>query len=178
MNVRACCRWPTTWRRQLTVKGFEVESFYDSTYLFGSLSYSWMTGSHEGAYTNPWGPMSGRGTFPPKWVAVLGVKIPDWDTRIGWQGEFVRKTDRLPSDKYAEGPASSVGDTFYDHYANDAYNVQSVFANWTPQHRYLKGTEVNFTVDNLFNTSYRPMLSGLNAYSPGRNAKISVTRFF
>ena len=163
----------------LTIKGFEVESFYDSTYLFGSLSYSWMTGSHEGAYTNPWGPNVWARDIPaPKWVAVLGVKIPDWDARIGWQGEFVRKTDRLPSDKYAEGPASSVGDTFYDHYANDAYNVQSVFANWTPQQRYLKGTEVNFTVDNLFNTSYRPMLSGLNAYSPGRNAKISVTRFF
>lgn len=163
----------------LTIKGFEVESFYDSTYLFGSLSYSWMTGTHEGAYTNPWGPNVWARDIPaPKWVAVLGVKIPDWDARIGWQGEFVRKTDRLPSDKYAGGPASSVGDTFYDHYANDAYNVQSVFANWTPQQRYLKGTEVNFTVDNLFNTSYRPMLSGLNAYSPGRNAKISVTRFF
>ena len=28
----------------VTIKGFEVESFYDSTYVFGSLSYAWMTG--------------------------------------------------------------------------------------------------------------------------------------
>ncbi|MFU1923886.1 TonB-dependent receptor, partial [Klebsiella pneumoniae] len=27
----------------LTIKGFEIESFYDSQRLFGSLSYSWMT---------------------------------------------------------------------------------------------------------------------------------------
>ena len=163
----------------LTIKGFEVESFYDSTYMFGSLSYSWMTGTHQGAYTNPWGPNVWARDIPaPKWVAVLGVKIPDWDARIGWQGEFVRKTDRLPSDKYSGGHNSGSGDLSFSHYANDDYNVQGLFANWKPQQPYLKGTEVNFTVDNLFNKSYRPMLSGLNAYSQGRNAKISVTRFF
>ena len=163
----------------LTIKGFEVESFYDSTYTFGSLSYSWMTGKHQGAYTNPWGPdVWARDIPPPKWIAVLGVKIPDWDARLGWQGEFVRKTDRLPSDKYAQGYNSNFGDTFYNHYDNDGYNVQGLFANWKPRQAYLKGTEVNLTVDNLFNKSYRPALSGLNAYSQGRNAKISVTRFF
>lgn len=47
----------------LTIKGFEVESYYDSTYLFGALSYSWITGKHQGAYTNPWGRTSGPGTF-------------------------------------------------------------------------------------------------------------------
>ncbi|SQH32340.1 TonB-dependent heme receptor A [Pseudomonas mucidolens] len=53
-----------------------------------------------------------------------------------------------------------------------------LFANWKPQQAYLKGTEVNFTVDNLFNRGYLPALSGDSAYSVGRNAKISVTRFF
>jgi len=138
-----------------------------------------MTGKHQGAYTNPWGPdVWARDIPPPKWIAVLGVKIPDWDARLGWQGEFVRKTDRLPSDKYAQGYNSNFGDTFYNHYDNDGYNVQGLFANWKPRQAYLKGTEVNLTVDNLFNKSYRPALSGLNAYSQGRNAKISVTRFF
>ena len=61
----------------------------------------------------------------------------------------------------------------------DGYNVfYGLLANWKPQQPYLKGTEVNFTLDNMFNNSFRPMLSGLNAYSQGRNAKISVTRFF
>ena len=97
---------------------------------------------------------------------------------MGWKGEFVRKTDRLPSDKYGSNPLSALGDSYYDQFANDGYNVQGLFANWTPQQRYLKGTEVNLTVDNLFNKRYQPMLSGDNAYSQGRNAKISVTRFF
>ena len=42
----------------------------------------------------------------------------------------------------------------------------------------LKGTKVNFTVDNVFNRFYRANLSGDAAYSQGRNAKISITRFF
>ena len=163
----------------VTIKGFEVESFYDSTYLFGSLSYSWMTGRHEGAYTNPWGPDVWAKDIPaPKWITTLGVKIPSWDAKVGWQAQFVRKTDRLPSDSYREGPASSLGDRYYDHYANDDYQIHGLFANWKPQQPYLKGTEVNLTVDNLFNNDYRAELSGAYAYSQGRNAKVSISRFF
>ncbi|WP_052081170.1 TonB-dependent receptor [Pseudomonas sp. ML96] len=163
----------------LTIKGFEVESFYDSGRMFGALSYSWMTGEHEGAYTNPWGPDVWARDIPPaKWVATVGVKIPEIDAQVGWQGEFVRKTDRLPSDKYSGGMGSSVGDVFYDQYDNASYDTQRIFADWKPQQGGLKGTEVNFTVDNLFNRFYRPALSGDRAYAQGRNAKISITRFF
>ncbi|UMZ13461.1 TonB-dependent hemoglobin/transferrin/lactoferrin family receptor [Pseudomonas sp. MPFS] len=163
----------------LTIKGFEVESYYDSTYLFGALSYSWITGKHQGAYTNPWGPNVWARDIPPrKWVATLGLKIPQWDAQVGWQGQWVRQTDRLPSDKYPSGPASDFGDSYWNQYGNDRYNVHGLFANWKPQQAYLKGTEVNFTLDNMFNRDYRPPLSGDNAYSLGRNAKISVTRFF
>jgi len=163
----------------LIIEGFEVESFYDSARVFGALSYSWMSGEHDGAYTNPWGPdVWARGIQPAKWVATLGVKIPEVDMRLGWQGEFVRKTDRLPSDKYSGGMGSSVGDTFYDHFDNASYDTHRVFANWIPQQAGLKGTEVNFVVDNLFNRFYQPALSGDRVYSQGRNAKISITRFF
>lgn len=163
----------------LTIKGFEVESFYDSNYLFGSLSYSWITGKHEGAYTNPWGPNVWARDIPPrKWVATLGLKIPQWDAQVGWQGQWVRQTDRVPSDIYPGGPASALGDSYWNQYKNDRYNVHGLFANWKPQQPYLKGTEVHFTLDNMFNRDYRPPLSGENASSLGRNAKISVTRFF
>ncbi|MDF0731111.1 TonB-dependent hemoglobin/transferrin/lactoferrin family receptor [Pseudomonas entomophila] len=163
----------------VVIKGFEIESFYDSTYLFGSASFSWITGRHQGAYTNPWGPDVWAKDIPaPKWITTLGVKIPAWDARIGWTAQFVRQTDRLPSDKYYEGPASVLGDRYYDQYANDRYQIHGLFANWKPQQAYLKGTEVNFTVDNLFNKAVRPELSGENAYTQGRNAKVSVTRFF
>lgn len=163
----------------VVIKGFEVESFYDSTYLFGSASFSWITGRHQGAYTNPWGPDVWAKDIPaPKWITTLGVKIPAWDARIGWTAQFVRQTDRLPSDDYYSGPASSLGDRYYDHFSNDRYQIHGLFANWKPQQAYLKGTEVNFTVDNLFNKAVRPELSGENVYTQGRNAKVSVTRFF
>lgn len=163
----------------VVIKGFEIESFYDSTYLFGSASFSWITGRHQGAYTNPWGPDVWAKDIPaPKWITTLGVKIPAWDTRVGWTAQFVRKTDRLPSDRYYSGPGSVLGDRYYDQYANGRYQIHGLFANWKPQQAYLKGTEVNLTVDNLFNESARPELSGENALMQGRNAKVSVTRFF
>ena len=163
----------------MTIKGFEVESFYDSSYLFGQLSYSYLTGKRDNPYTNPWGSSVWARDIPPaKWVLMLGTKIPTLDARVGWQGVYVRKTDRLPSDKYNSGPGTSVGDAFYDQYANDSYVVQSVFAQWKPQQRYLKGTEVNLTVDNLMNRNYLPELSGDRAYSVGRNLKVSLTRYF
>ncbi|SEK43918.1 hemoglobin/transferrin/lactoferrin receptor protein [Pseudomonas agarici] len=56
--------------------------------------------------------------------------------------------------------------------------VQSLFAQWKPRQRYLKGTEINVMVDNLMNRNYRPELSGDRAYSEGRNLKVSLTRFF
>ncbi|OAI91418.1 TonB-dependent receptor [Pseudomonas putida] len=164
----------------VTYKGFEVESFYDSSRLFGTLSYTWMTGKHQGAYTNPWAEdVWARDVQAPKWVARLGVKIPEWDAVVGWKGLWVRQTDRLPSDKYGPGDlGSALGDSAWDHRANDAYNVQGLFASWKPRQPYLKGTEVNFVLDNMFNRDYAPMLSDNNVYSTGRNARVSVTRFF
>ena len=163
----------------LTIKGFELESFYNSTYLFGSVSFAYAKGDHEGAYTNPWGPdVAARDIPPTKWVLVLGTHIPAWDAQVGWTGQFIGATSRLPSDNYSGGPGSGVGDLFYDQYGNKRYNTQGLFAKWKPQQAYLKGTEVNFTVDNVFNNNFRQALSGDRAYTKGRDAKISVTRFF
>ena len=165
----------------MTIKGVELESYYDSTYLFGSLTYSWATGKRDNPYTNPWATnlhVWARDIPPAKWVVVLGTKIPSWDAQVGWQGQFVRKTDRVPTDVYAGGLNSSIGDFIYDQTENASYDTQGLFANWKPQQAGLKGTEINFTVDNLFNRFYQPALSGEGVYSQGRNAKISITRFF
>ncbi|WP_193453038.1 TonB-dependent receptor [Pseudomonas nitroreducens] len=163
----------------VTYKGFEIESFYDSPWLFGGLSYSWVTGKHDGAYSNPWGPnVWARDVPPAKWVATLGTKIPAWDAQIGWQGEFVRQTDRLPSDKYKGGMGTSVGDIFWDQTVNDSYDTQRVFASWKPRRLGFENTELNFTVDNLFNRDYHPALAGDSVYSQGRNAKFSLTQYF
>ena len=71
-----------------------------------------------------------------------------------------------------------MGDLFYDQYGNKRYNTQGLFAKWKPQQAYLKGTEVNFTVDNLFNKYY--ILSGSQGdgwqnYWAGRGRMVSLT---
>jgi hemoglobin/transferrin/lactoferrin receptor protein len=140
--------------------------------VFGSLSYSWMTGKHDGAYLNPWGPDVWARDIPsPKWEGTLGAKILPLDMQAGVQAEYVRKTDRVPGDDWAS-------DYPYNEAQNDSYAVFGVFASWKPTQRGLKGTEVNLTVDNLFNRDYIPQLSGDGVRSQGRNAKVSVTRFF
>ncbi|MBE1043567.1 hypothetical protein IH768_28980, partial [Escherichia coli] len=47
-----------------------------------------------------------------------------------------------------------------------------LFAEWVPAKLGLKDTRIDFTVDNLFNRSYRQPLGGDLVYSQGRNAKI------
>lgn len=158
----------------VTIKGFEVESYYDSTYLFGSASYSWVSGKHDGAYSNPWGPDVWARDIPaPKWMVTAGVKLPQIHTRFGWQSEFVRKSDRAPGDLY-----NVSGESVWNDYKNDSYDTHRFFAEWAPQRGELKGTRVNLTVDNVFNRFYRANLSGDSSYSQGRNAKISITQFF
>nr|WP_100814919.1 TonB-dependent receptor [Pseudomonas aeruginosa] len=61
---------------------------------------------------------------------------------------------------------------------NDSYDTHRLFAEWVPAKLGLKDTRIDFTVDNLFNRSYRQPLGGDLVYSQGRNAKISVTQFF
>ncbi len=158
----------------VTIKGAELESFYDSRRVFASLSYSWMEGRHRGAYTNPWGPnVWARDIQPVKWVAMLGMKFPALDTRVGWQGEFVRKTDRLPSDLY-----DGSGEIYWNHYGNSSYDVHRLFAEWTPSRGSFRNVAANLTIDNVLNRFYRPALSGDNAYSQGRNAKFSLSYRF
>ena len=158
----------------LTIRGAEIESYYDSRRVFASLSYSWTEGRHDGAYSNPWGPNVWARDIPPvKWVAMLGLKLPELDMQVGWQGEFVRKSDRQPSDRY-----DGSGERYWDSYANGSYDVHRVFADWSPRSGQLADLSVKLTVDNIFNRFYRPAMSGDNAYSQGRNAKFSVSYAF
>ena len=104
---------------------------------------------------------------------MLGVKVPEIDVQLGWQGEFVRKSDRQPSDRY-----DGSGERYWDSFDNGSYDVHRVFADWSPRTGQLADLSVKLTVDNIFNRFYRPAMSGDNAYSQGRNAKFSVSYAF
>ena len=117
----------------LTIKGLEVESLYNSTYLFGSVSFAYAKGQHEGAYTNPWVRMWRHGIFHRPngcwwWVPTFRPGTPRW---AGWASSLARPIAcRVTNILAARAP---VGDLFYDQYGNKAYNTQGLFAKWKPQ---------------------------------------------
>ncbi|TBU93413.1 TonB-dependent receptor [Phytopseudomonas dryadis] len=166
------CAQPLSNQRNLpgyTIEGVEVESFYDSPRLFGSLSLSYIRGQRDASPRNPWGPRTWIAEIPPrKAVATLGVKVPEADMAFGWTGHFVRRQDRSPTD---DDPLASG----WSLPKSQGYALHGLFASWQPTQ--LDGFEARLAVDNLFNREYYPYL-GESVSGVGRNIKVSVSQFF
>lgn len=171
-NNGICRPQPLTNYRNLpgyTIEGIEVESFYDSSRVFGSLSVSYIRGQRDASPRNPWGPETWIAEIPPrKAVATLGVKVPEIDMALGWTGNFVRRQDRSPVD---DDPLA----TGWGLPKTQGYALHGLFASWQPKQ--VKGFEARVTVDNLFNREYYPYL-GESVSGVGRNIKMSVSQFF
>jgi len=166
------CNAPLSNYRNLpgyTIQGMEIESFYDSQNVFGSLSYSTMRGQRDTSPRDPWSGKTWIAEIPPTTAhAMLGVKVPRWEMKLGWTGDFVRKQDRSPTD----GDPMAV---FWALPTTKGYVLQGLFASWQPSK--LPGFEARVTVDNLFNTNYYPYL-GESVSGVGRDFKFSIMQRF
>lgn len=152
------------------IQGAELEAYYQSTYLFGEITYSYVKGKRDTS-PNPWGKTSTWiAEIPPrKATATLGFNVPKYYLTVGWRAEFVRRQDRSPSS----------GDPKASYYlslpASRGYSLHNLFLSWSPAK--IKGMNIKITVDNLFNRAYNPYLGEL-ASGTGRNIKFSLSQKF
>ena len=152
------------------IQGAELEAYYQSTYLFGELTYSYVKGKRDTSPRNPWGKTSTWiAEIPPrKATATLGFNIPKYNFTAGWRAEFVRRQDRSPLSSDPEAKYWSLP-------ASRGYSLHNLFLSWSPAK--IKGMNIKITVDNLFNRAYNPYLGEL-ASGTGRNIKFSLSQKF
>lgn len=152
------------------IQGAELEAYYQSTYLFGELTYSYVKGKRDTSPRNPWGKTSTWiAEIPPrKATATLGFNVPKYYLTVGWRAEFVRRQDRSPSSGDPNASSWSLP-------ASRGYSLHNLFLSWSPAK--IKGMNVKITVDNLFNRAYNPYLGEL-ASGTGRNIKFSLSQKF
>ncbi|HHV6366356.1 TPA: TonB-dependent receptor domain-containing protein, partial [Haemophilus influenzae] len=152
------------------IQGAELEAYYQSTYLFGEITYSYVKGKRDTSPRNPWGKTSTWiAEIPPrKATATLGFNVPKYYLTVGWRAEFVRRQDRSPLSGDPKASSWSLP-------ASRGYSLHNLFLSWSPAK--IKGMNVKITVDNLFNRAYNPYLGEL-ASGTGRNIKFSLSQKF
>lgn len=131
--------------------GAEVEASYDAERWFGQLAYSNVRSKNRATgLTLPDTPAENV-------VLTLGAKLPQQNLTIGWRGAY--------HDKITTSSVTTSG---------AAYHTHDLFVTWKPQDGALVGLEVNLSVENLFDATYRNNLAQDNAI--GRNAKLSISK--
>lgn len=62
--------------------------------------------------------------------------------------------------------------------ASNAWTTYALSVGYTPDHGMFEGTEMRLSVENLFDTTYRPYLTNPNRNAKGRNIKFSLAKTF
>lgn len=141
-------------------RGVEVEAAYEGDRLFGRAAYSLIRGElWTGTYLD---------TIPAdELVLTLGTRLPERDLEMSWTGTFA-----APQRRVADPSVTVWGDGA----PTGGYMVHDLQASWTPSDGPLAGLDVQFGIENVFDTTYREHLSGDTA--PGRTFKLTLARQF
>lgn len=152
------------------IYGLDLEAYYESKYLFGSIAYSYIKGKREASPRDPnFASKTWIAEIPPrKAIITLGTNLPKWNISIGWQGEFFRRQDRSPIDNDPEAGYWSLP-------KSSGYSLHHLFAIWEPKK--IHGMKLSLSIDNIFNRKYNPYLSE-KVSGVGRNVKMSISMKF
>lgn len=164
---------------RILIRGVEVEGYYESEYLFGSLAYTHTRGEYPDGFVgrnaaNSIAPGTVLDTVPQdKVVFTLGTRMPDYGLTLGATAVFAASPQyATPVAPVPYNPASqAVGDG-----TAEAWQRVDLFATWKPDEGFMAGTEAQFSVQNVFNADYRENL--LTDRSKGRTFKFTLTKQF
>lgn len=147
------------------IYGFEVESAYDSDYVFANAAYTYTIGKNTSAGVTAATEYL-TAVAPHELKVTVGGKLPQHDLRFGWNARFVAG----PQDSARDTDVPPGTSTRY----STAFNVHDIFVSWTPKEGAMRGWEVHGGIDNLFNEQYKEFLN--NDLAKGRTFKLSLSK--
>jgi hemoglobin/transferrin/lactoferrin receptor protein len=131
--------------------GAEVEAAYEAERWFAQVAYS-----HVKTRDGTTGLVLAD-TPAENVVLTVGAKLPEQAVTLGWRAS------------YFDGITTSSATT-----SAPAYDTHDAFVTWAPDEGALAGLEVNLSVENVLDQTYRNNLSLDTAV--GRNAKLSIAK--
>ena len=138
------------------LEGWEGELHYDSDRFFARASFS----SIEGTDVSDG---SDLGSLTPDRLALnFGVKLPEWNTRLGARVQHASDFEQRVSD-------GTGGFTVQDE--RDGYMVLDVYATYRPE--FVDGLRLDLGIDNLLDEDYERVFAGVS--EPGTNFKIAAS---
>ena len=142
-------------------RGVELEASYEAPGGYARLGYSHVRGvDADFGYTL-------TSTPADTLSLTLARRLPDSGLEFGWTAHVV--------DKIATSSRSATtGVITTTDFA--AYDVHDIFLTWRPDSGFLAGADVQFGVENVFDSAYRNNLDQENGI--GRNIKLTLTRTF
>lgn len=142
-------------------RGVELEASYDAPGGYVRLGYSHVRGvDADFDYTL-------TSTPADTLSLTLARRLPAIGLEFGWTAHVV---DKIATSSRSATTAVITTTDFA------AYDVHDVFLTWRPEEGFLAGTDVQFGVENVFDSTYRNNLDQENGI--GRNFKLTLTRTF
>ena len=155
--------------------GLELEGSYESDYVFGRLAYTLTRGEYTQTFLGAGGSPATNAantrlagapldSLPQdKLVLTVGGRLPENDLEFGTKVTLAAN----PIVAAATVPATPMP---------GGWASVDVFASWKPQSGAFRGTQAQFSVENVFNADYRENLS--MDRSRGRTFKLTLSKQF
>lgn len=164
----------------VTLKGVEASLKYRIDNFTGALTYARARSKQNttvGSLAIP--PVAGYAAFDDtgdRYTLALSYYVPSYQVEMGWNTAWVNSIDVFNelNNGNRRNPVYFPG---YTH--KNSYTVSNAYVTWMPKQ--VKGLELTFGVDNIFDEEYKDQSTQYYTsvdLDPGRNYKLSVSYKF